>query len=75
MKEFKFELCDESYDLLLKINREGYVEYRNTDEESMFEIMNLIDELYNCGLIDYDNDAWHLTYKMTEFGKKLIQNN
>lgn len=35
----------------------------------------LIGELLEYDFIDLDFDAWHTTYKVTEFGKKVIKQN
>lgn len=75
MKEFKFEISDKSYNILLKIYNDGYIKYDNTDDKIMAEIMSPINELVNCELIYYDYESNYLTYKITKFGKKLIKDN
>jgi len=35
----------------------------------------LINNLLKYGLVESDGESWHLTYRITDFGKKLIEQN
>jgi hypothetical protein len=97
MKTFThtFEISDEGYSLLLSIQKEGYVEYRDTRWESLEDFRAdddetkwrseehflernhggtyyLTSELLKYNLIDHVEDAWHITYELTDFGKEML---
>jgi hypothetical protein len=40
MKTLTFNISDEAYDLLLKIKKEGYAEYRDTQFETLDDFIN-----------------------------------
>jgi hypothetical protein len=94
-----FEISDSHFDLLKKIDNEKFVEYRDTEYETLEEFKDsdvfknglkdenwflkrngdgtyhLTSELESYGLIESDGDSWHLTYILTEFGKKVVNDN
>lgn len=98
MKKFTFEITDKEYEYLLKLEREGYAEYRDSSFETLedFKKSNLFidnvrsvdwflsrnfdgtyqltDNLFNLNLIKLDNDSWHTTFVLSEFGKNLLKN-
>jgi hypothetical protein len=95
MVEFRFKISDEAFNLLLIISKEGYVEYRDTEYETIEEFeksgnvsMNLnsfksrncngtlylIPELYKYNFICDVEDAWHISYRISDLGKSLLDN-
>ena len=75
MKKITFEISDKAYDLLLNIQEKNQIEFRNPENDEFIELFDLIDELLKYGLIENNLDAWHLTFKLSDFGKEIINNN
>jgi hypothetical protein len=93
MKKITFEISDESFKLLTKLND---AEYRDTEFETLKDFKNseeyksgkkteewflnrnyggtlyLIRELEECGLVEQDCESWHITYIVSDFGKKIL---
>ena len=49
------------------------------NSEKWFTVRNFCDlddlkELVDCGLIDTSDMSWHLTYVVSNFGKKILKN-
>ena len=44
MVEFRFKISDEAFDLLLTINKEGYIEYRDCEYETVEEFENSVNK-------------------------------
>ena len=95
MVTIEFEISDEAYDLLLKIDKAKWIEYRDryNDVEEFKEHSGYPDgintverflsrnhngtqgyawELCENNLIDTDDNSWHTTFIMTDFGKETI---
>ena len=100
MKELtlKIKLTDEQFDLLIKLKKEKWAEYRDgyaTLDEFMDSDTYSVDrfnsshflarnfggtyktmmELYNLLLVDDVEDAWHSTYKLSDYGKNVLSQN
>lgn len=75
MKKITFEISTDAYALLLNIHENKLIEFRNLDSDDFIDKIELIDELLKCGLLNDVLDAWHLTFKVSEFGKEIIKNN
>ena len=63
-----FHISDDAWKLLLSIQKEGYAEYRDTHGGTY----HLTGELLKYNLITDVEDAWHITYKVTELAEDLI---
>lgn len=72
MKKITFEISDEAYQCLLDIQEEKNIEFRGISYD---ELPDTIKELNKYDLIENNEDAWHLTYRVSEFGKEIIKNN
>jgi hypothetical protein len=59
-------------------NSSLFQEGRRTEEwflnRNYFGTYHLIDELSNCGLVEVNTDAWHVTFIVSEFGKQILDN-
>ena len=64
-----FHISDDAWKLLLSIQKEGYAEYRDTRYDGTY---HLVGELLKYNLITDVEDAWHITYKVTELAEDLI---
>ena len=93
----EIELEQDELDLLQKINTCGYVEYKDTEWESIHEFKLYNDEdfrtpewylkrnfngtlltaykLARKKLLKSDGASWHLTYKVSELGRSLLEQN
>lgn len=56
MKTLTFEISDEAYDLLLKIIKEGYAEYRDTEFENLKDFIS--SDLHN---VERKSVAWFMS--------------
>lgn len=72
MKKITFEISDEAYQCLLDIQEQKNIEFRNM---SCHDLPDIIKELDKYDLIENNEDAWHLTYRVSEFGKEILKNN
>lgn len=64
-----FEISDEEFELLIYINKKIYVEYRDTDNGT-YEIAR---SLYNKGFLADIEDAWHITYELSDLGIEAVE--
>jgi hypothetical protein len=99
MKKITFEISDEAFNLLKKLNAAEFnltAIYRDTEFETLEDFKNseeyksgkkteewflnrnyggtlyLIRELEECGLVEHDCESWHITYIVSDFGKKIL---
>jgi len=61
------ELSDEAYELMLCIDKDKFIEYRGRREPA-----NEIYELIKYNLVESIEEAWHDTYKLSDFGKEIL---
>lgn len=95
----QIELSEKAFELLKSIENGGYLEYRDSEFETLKDFLKsdlhennirtqewflsrnsngslyLIEELFKHGFVDNDFDSWHLTYKISELGRKILEQN
>lgn len=95
----QIELSEKAFELLKSIENGGYLEYRDSEFETLEDFLKsdlyennirteewflsrnsngslyLITELFKHGFVDNNFDSWHLTYKISELGKKILEQN
>lgn len=74
MKKITFEISNEAYILLLNIYENNIIDFRNTNSDEFIDNIGLIDELLKFGLVDGIWDAQYLSFKVSDFGKRILQN-
>jgi predicted transcriptional regulator len=69
MKKITFEITDDAYEVL-KLKQ---IEFRGELTELEYKQLRLVYQLKRHGLVRRDLDAYHQTYKITDFGRKALE--
>ena len=72
MKKITFEISNEASLLLLNIYENNIIDFRNTNSDEFIDNIGLIDELLKFGLVDGIWDAQYLSFKVSDFGKRIL---
>jgi len=102
MKTFKFtteiSISEEALELLKKVDKEGYAEYRDREYNTYEDYVNgkkslgienirseesfnrrnfggtwcIMAELVEADLVEWVGESWHTTYKVGEWGRKVL---
>lgn len=62
-----YNFSDGDIEVLLDLKRYGYIEFKQDDDSS------IMDNLYNGGFVTTDDDAWHLTFILTDLGNSVVR--
>lgn len=61
-----YEFSEDDLKVLTHLKQHGYMEFRN-NESSM-----IVDNLYDNGFVEMDDDAWHYTVVLTTLGENVV---
>lgn len=73
MKKFTFEVSDEEYDFLLKLQKEGYAEFRDVEYSTLDEFKNSSNYKDEIRTVDWFlsrnfDGTYHMTNKLYDMG-------
>lgn len=61
-----YDFSEEDKKVLKHLKEHGYMEFRRGQNS------NIVENLYEYGFVQSDDDAWHYTVVLTELGKKTV---